>query len=228
MVRYYSILTLLIPFNISALAASSVCISMPERLRAITAPIPADFGETHAEFSGITTNDNIHFQLVTAHETDGQHVILNLEFSNLKAVNDEISGNKNFTNALANAYKKNVLEFLQDVEKNPKLSTNLVAKYSDYKSVRLAFTKGDPELESLLEKFSQDAADRYHDDIEKLKLQDLYVNETGISQQPLTWHLAGIGETVSQARAAAIYSEQFNQNLPTRLQVSNFRDINPS
>jgi len=119
----------------------------------------------------------------------------------LKELNDKVLKDKTLVNSLTNLQKEIVRLHIQ---KYPQLERKLIAKYSDYKSIRLAFQNLSPNDEKAVEAFYQSLQIDYAQRVQNLISHDPnFLKARSAIQNPLNWFRGGLGTSADEASMAA-------------------------
>jgi hypothetical protein len=163
------------------------------------------FAALSAKYSGYSPTsvaDNLQFESITLHNPAAARLYSESELAILKDLNEKIIGDKNLVTALTNLYKKILFTTLTDPSYAP-LRNELVAKYSDYKSVRLAFKHRTPELEKLVTQLHESAGKIFKRELDRNGVQAYFGHKHPAVRMPENWHLSGLGGSVDEAGFAA-------------------------
>lgn len=131
-------------------------------------------------------------------------LFFHLENQKLKALNDSVIGNKDTSAVLLNLYKKIFHELYRTDFVLLKAQVPLAEGgiYSDYKTIRIAFSASDEASRTQVKK---------HLEVLLKKVALRFENETralGISDDQTLWHLAAVGADPERASLAARFERQ--------------------
>ena len=92
--------------------------------------------------------------------------------------------------------------FLRHLESDPRFQPDLV--YSDYKTLRFAYSADSPALRAHLARVYEATAKEYAEALARYRdLTRLYDFEGSALRDPQRWHLAGVGTSADKAATAA-------------------------
>lgn len=162
-----------------------------------------------SHFTAITTTDNRAFIRLSREADRGKpgaaKLFFDVENAILKLLNDKIIQDKDLVSALTN-FHKNVL--WERIERDPILSSAVVQKYSDFKSIRLAFNRDDPEFQKRLSTIVEEANSKFEDHLAPLT-RDRNWTETDRGEiRTANWHLAGTGRSPDEAGLSARHARR--------------------
>ncbi len=166
-------------------------------------------------FTAIKDEDNAAFVRIAKAANRGQSKLwfLDLENAVLKILNDKVVQDKDLVTALTNLHKDVVWRTLSE---DPEIAAQIVGKYSDFKSVRLAFKEMTPELERRIENKLFEVNRRYSDYLEKLAVKNDWAKRAkGLASDRRAWYHSGIDTTPDEAGILA--RESRNMPGPARL-----------
>lgn len=152
--------------------------------------------ERYRTLVAVTAEDNRRF-IHTAYRTKEGKFFFDAENAVLKELNDKVVRDKDLVTSLGNLYKQ---IFFEELEKDPLLRAKLIARYSDFKSVRLAFSEGGPELEAAAAALYARVGKRYVTEMKRAGA--VWEGTRGLAEHNGTWHLAGMGATADEANTA--------------------------
>lgn len=149
-------------------------------------------GERHnREFLTLARNNKI---------PPGSAVFFDVENAVLKELNDSVIKDKDVVTAFTNLHKELVWAA---VRKDPLLQRNLLAEYSDFKSLRMAFRGGDPSLTARLSEMIAQVNREFEARVLRYPDAERWAAQArGLAKRPAHWHLAGTGGTVDEAGLA--------------------------
>ena len=161
-----------------------------------------NFRQRYRSFQRVKPEDNKKYLKLMKNDQQGQPDRLFFENENaiLKELNDSIIGDKDGVNAIANAYRE---IFFSKLDANAHLQKELLAKYVDYKSIRLIFNRSTPKTEKELLKIYRETAAEFEQLITQSPFAKLLEGRRGIAVSPSSWHLAGTGNSADQAGLGA-------------------------
>lgn len=157
-------------------------------------------------FSLIVPSENIEFiKLARNYNKSKQsHVFFHIENAFLKVLNDEIFLDKNLSHAVTNYYQ---MLFYREVLRNPKLSQKIVARYSDYKSLRIAFESISDDLDQELWQELGNIYQRVNRSFVQNMEKSLLKYQVEVGPRPAReidrWFMPGIGRTPFEAATAS-------------------------
>jgi hypothetical protein len=179
------IIALSLAFGGPASAAASDC--GPERVLRNLGELRAQY----ATFDAIGKEDNARFIALADRANEGQptpaRLFVDSENSFLKDLNDVVIGDKPIATAVTHLHKTFLWE---EIQKNPELRAALVSKYSDFKSVRLAFSRDDEGFQSLLQQVNHRVAQRVETQLAQIAAREGW-DLTRVGGRVGNWHLAG-------------------------------------
>jgi hypothetical protein len=160
--------------------------------------------ERYLEFGKIQRGHNRRFMALM--NTKGElrpKLFFDTENSILKELNDTVFDNqKNLATAVTNLHKEMFIERLEDF---PFLKEHIVGRYSDFKSLRLAFDVDNPrvrrELQELMETVNADFSRVIGDADFKYFFGREEVR--GIARSPNNWFTGGVGKSADEASLAS-------------------------
>lgn len=163
----------------------------------------AELVKKYLEFSPTTVAQNERWIVLAEKGRGSKAVFFDVENSQIKVLNDSLK-DKNLVTSLTNFHKDILAKKMDLLEaKYPDL---VIEKYSDFKSMRYAFSGKVPaDLEKQLQKIFKDT---------NLEFDD-YLKNNGIvrgSDPAKDWFRGGVGETADQANLASRYSRQMERN----------------
>ncbi len=167
--------------------------------------------QRHSIFSGIRDRDNTIFVGLAKYANSGTptpaQLFFDLENAALKELNDKVVQDKDFVTALTNLHKDVVW---QSISSDPELRKLLVAKYSDFKSVRLAFSVDSPQLRAKLQEKLSEINRRYKDYVASLSLKEGWHEKAkGLALDARNWYHGGMGKSPDEAGLATRSSRYF-------------------
>ena len=159
----------------------------------------------YADFSGITDEDTAAYtklaQEANAGRTDLAALFLDVENAVLKTLNDRVVQDRELVTALTNLHKDVVWSA---ISADPVLNQAIVAKYSDFKSLRFAFAEDTPEIRRQASRVFAGFNARYGEYVDKLVAQNGWQERMrGLSANTRHWFHAGLGATPDQAGLAS-------------------------
>jgi len=152
-------------------------------------------------------SNNAHFieQAVEGRIPAGM-LFIHIENAVLRSLNNEYFLDKGLTGAVESLYTRLFLERLAKAGLRPVIA-DLV--YSDYKTIRLGFSKDSPGLRRALARIHAETAVEFRDTLNRYPaLLELVKRAEGPAAAPEAWHMAGIGRTPDEAAAAARHRRQ--------------------
>lgn len=159
--------------------------------------------QNYLEFSPTTIAQNEKWISLAEKGKGTKTTFFDIENSQIKFLNDTLK-DKNLVTGLTN-FHKDILDKKMDIfqTQHPGLE---MAKYSDFKSMRFAFSGKVPaDLESKLQKIFKETNQEYEEYLRKNGI-------VGAADRSEDWFRAGLGETADQANLAARYSRQTTHN----------------
>ncbi|MCB0405700.1 MAG: hypothetical protein KDD51_13035 [Bdellovibrionales bacterium] len=185
---------------------------------------PTLFKGRFQDYKPTTVQENSDFIRVTIQDPTGRHLYFHVENSVLKPLNDIYLEDRELSQALTNHYKS---LFFKNLTAETALHKALIAQFSDYKTVRLAFSEDTPEHREALKRVYEKTAKQYEAALEGYLA--LHERLTG-ADHPLVektklWHQAGIGRHADEAGWSSRYArkEAGDSKVPT---IVDFRDPN--
>jgi hypothetical protein len=168
--------------------------------------------QRHAVFGGIRDRDNRTFVGLARYANSGMptpaKLFFDLENAVLKELNDKVVQDKDFVTALTNLHKDVVW---QTISADPVLRKHIVAKYSDFKSVRLAFDVDNPEIRRKLKEKMTEINGRYRDYVASLGLKAGWQEKArGLAADARNWYHGGVGASPDEAGLATRSSRYFS------------------
>ncbi len=166
----------------------------------------------HAVFGGIRDRDNRTFVGLARYANSGMKtpakLFFDLENAVLKELNDKVVQDKDFVTALTNLHKDVVWEA---ISADPELRKHIVAKYSDFKSVRLAFDVDNPEIRRKLKEKMAVINGRYRDYVASLSLKAGWRDKArGLALDARNWYHGGLVASPDEAGLATRSSRYFS------------------
>lgn len=165
---------------------------------------------THLSFFRFPSNNRSFHLHAPALAARGNVLFFHVENAVLKLLNDKVIQDKQVSAALLNLYKRVLYDTLRG---DPILRDSLIPAseggvYSDFKSVRLAFTIKDKaqgeKLNDQLNEAYENAARQFEQEVSNYPfLRDMLKDRKDLSGSPIQWHLAGVGTNPEQAALAA-------------------------
>jgi hypothetical protein len=177
-------------------------------------PEARQYQQRHRVFTAIDSADNRAF-IRAANEARPGEVVFWTENTVLKQLNDTVFDNKPMVTAMSNHYKEILF---RRVQANPYLRSRLIGRYSDFKSTGFRFRDAGPELEAQMRQVYDETAREFAQAIDGTPMAELVRGHRGISGDPASWHLAGMGSTVDEAGAAARTARSFHTAGGTRME----------
>ncbi len=161
-------------------------------------PEVRQFIRENIRYEGLTERDNRSY---INRMTRGEgKLYFESESAILKQLNDKVVKNRSLVQSLENRYRAILVE---KISQNQLIKGKLLAKYGDYKSVRLIFSEDSTELRSELSRIFSETAFQFESELQNTPMRDLYLNQRGIAGDPKAWHLAGFGKTLDEANSSA-------------------------
>lgn len=161
--------------------------------------------ERFAEFPGIQSADNRAFLKVAEAANRGEPTIakffFDVENAVLKDLNDKVVKDKELVTALTNLHKDVLWNFIQA---DPLLKKHLVAQYSDFKSIRLAFDSADPAIQARLREKLSAVSERYKNYLTDISAKEGWDDRSrGLARNAQNWFHAGTGPSPDLAGLSA-------------------------
>jgi len=164
-----------------------------------------EFQEKFTErFKPLTTpEDNRKFAEVALAQNSPGRLFYEMENPILKEMNEALD--MNLATAVTNKYKQTFFDQLNHPsDPGARLvREHLIAKYTDYKAVRLALNRDTPELRAALGDLYRRATQNFQ---EFIGSYDIRIPHSGIARDPAAWQLAGFGSTADEAGISARFA----------------------
>jgi hypothetical protein len=159
----------------------------------------------YAEFNGIRSADNrAYLEIAEAANRGGAtkaKFFFDVENAVLKDLNDKVVKDKDLVTALTNLHKDVLWNVVQA---DPLLKPHLVAKYSDFKSIRLAFDSADPAIEARLREKLAAVAARYKNYLNDVAAKEGWDERSrGLARDAQNWFHGGTGSSPDLAGLSA-------------------------
>lgn len=128
-------------------------------------------------------------------------LFFDVENAVLKDLNDKVVKDKELVTALTNVHKDVLWNF---IDADPLLHSHLVGRYSDFKSVRLAFDSADPAISQRLKEKLSAVSLRYRNYLADVAVKQGWEERgRGLARDPQNWFHGGTGATPDMAGLSA-------------------------
>lgn len=190
-----------------------------------TARLEQKLRGTYSRFSLIGEADNREFIAIARRANEGApgsaRLFLDVENALIKELNDKIVRDKDLVTGLTNLHKA---LFWDELRKDPEILAALVAKYSDFKSLRFAFSREDDAFQQRLSSIHLRANARFEKALSELAEERGWMTAGRKAPHRLAnWHLAGTGASPDEAGLAARNARK-SLNADTPLSVQGFAE----
>lgn len=185
-----------------------------------------EFKASYPEFSEIGGGDNMELYEFAFGEKQGEvKFMLDGEITILKALNEDILEDKDLVTKIVNLHKNFFMYFFMD-PKYEHVHKALLAKYSDFKSLRFAFNDDSPEVKESLSEVFILANSRLRDFLIQFDVVDRihFKDHRSIVSKPKRWFLMGFGETADLANVTARFMRTYLQD-DEDIHIMSFEEI---
>lgn len=139
----------------------------------------------------------------------GAAFFLDLENAVLKSLNDEVVKDKDLVTALTNLHKDVIWRALMADER---IAPYMLSQYSDFKSIRIAFSEDNPRLRHYITERIREKHARYQEHVEELFRKNGWDRRArGLATDSRNWFHGGFGKSPDEAGLAGRYS-RVNEN----------------
>ncbi|MEZ4752246.1 MAG: hypothetical protein R3B54_16920 [Bdellovibrionota bacterium] len=168
---------------------------------------PPLFKGKFQNYKPTSVEQNKQFIRVTVQDPSGRHLYFHVENSVLKPLNDVYLEDRELSQALTNLYKS---LFFRNLEAETELHKALLAQFSDYKTVRIAFKEDTPEHRAALKRVYAKTAKEYEAALKDFQEMHARVNgaEHPLVENPKLWHQAGMGRHADEAGWGSRYARK--------------------
>lgn len=166
--------------------------------------------ERHGRFADLTDEDNSDYVKLAERANRGEatdaKLFLDIENAVLKMLNDKVVQDKDLVTVLTNLHKDMVWKAFSF---DPEISKHIVGKYSDFKSVRIAFGEENPALRKLIGKKLFEVNEKYSEYLSGMAAKNGWTDKAkGLAKDMRSWYHAGIGKSPDEAGIAARESRE--------------------
>lgn len=155
---------------------------------------------------------------------EGGHLFVTGEVAVLKELNDSYYQDKDLVTRLVDFHKDLFIDEMLSGN-YPLIAEHLDLAYSDFKTLRFAFSFDSAELRSELQEVLLATNQAFTRNLEKAGLVDHAGAHRGLVRFPELWFLLGVGKTADQAGYAARTARRFSS--PEELSIRSYEEVEP-